>query len=99
MAHTLGEKSGKKDLFEAREINRARVNNVESRHTEYSFMGDGIARPKFNQLGHPYKPQPSALGPMQNTGSQQAPYLQRQQLLSQQISPGNAFVQAWNFQP
>jgi hypothetical protein len=98
MAQTLGEKSGKKDFFEAREINRARVNDVESRHTEYSFMGDGIARPKFNQLGHPYNPRPSAQGPMQNTGSQQAQYLQRQQLLSQQMSPGNAFVQARNFQ-
>jgi len=98
IAHTLGEKSGKKDFFEAREINRARVNDVESRPTEYSFMGDGIARPKFNQLGHPYNPRPSAPGPMQNTGSQQAQYLQRQQLLSQQMSPGNAFIQARNFQ-
>jgi len=55
---------------------------VESRHTDYSFIGEDIARPKFNQLGHPYNPQLSALMAMQNTVAQQAQYLQRQQLLS-----------------
>jgi hypothetical protein len=98
MAHTLGEKSGKKDFFEAREINRARVNDEESRYTEYSFMGDGIARPKFNQPGHPYNPRPPAPGPMQNTGPQQAQYLQRQQHLAQQVSREKAFAQPRNLQ-
>ena len=98
MTHTLGEKSGKKDFFEAREINRARVNDEESRHTEYNFTGDGMTRPKFNQLGHPYNPRPSAPGPIQNTGPQQIQYLQRQQFLAQQISRENAFVQPRNFQ-
>jgi hypothetical protein len=103
MANTLGEKSGKKDFFEAREINRARVNDEGSRNTGYNFTGEGIARPKFNQLGHPYNPRQSAPGPMQNTGHQQVQYLQRQQLqrqqlLAQQMSRENTFAQPRNFQ-
>jgi hypothetical protein len=98
MANTLGDKSGKKDFFEAREINRARVNDEESRHTEYNFTGESVARPKFNQLGHPYNPRPSG-PPMQiNAGHQQAQYFQRQQLLTQPISRENAFVQPKVFQ-
>jgi len=98
MTNNLGDKSGKRDFFEAREINRARINDDESRHTEYNFMGEGIVRPKFNQLGHPYNPRPS-VPPMQTSSSQQqAQYYQRQQLLAQQISRENTFAQPRMFQ-
>ncbi len=99
MANTLGEKSSKKDFFEALEFNRARVNDEELSRTEYSFIVDGMARPKFNQLGHPYNPRPSE-PTMQNTNAsqQQAQYFQRQQLLAQQISRENAFTQPRVFQ-
>lgn len=99
IAQTLGEKSGKHDFFQAREINRARVNDDENRHTEYNFMGEGIARTKFNLLGHPYNPRPPVPAPIQNTGPQQTHYFQRMQpFAQQQIPPANAFNQPRTFQ-
>jgi hypothetical protein len=97
--NTLGEKSGKRDFFEAREINRARVNEEESHHTEYNSIGEGIAGPKFNHLGHPYNPRPS-VPLIQNSVAvhQQSHFFQRQQQGTQQIPRDNNLIQQRLFQ-
>jgi FHA domain len=84
-AQSLGDRTGKHEFFQAREINRARANEEESRHTEHKAISDGIAKAKFNQLGHPYNPRPNA--PINGGFSGQLNYNPQQNFFSNDQRP------------